>query len=175
MELARHLMEWILYTQMNRPPFLYKPRQLRWVSRSKQGMDRETAEEATRNFIRFPFPLKLNRDPKEDFRNGMTMTLAIYYKQCKRSCPSHLPSLLCRSNPVWSFFGFKDDHAALRQFSQKPYFELKVPPPLCCACSEITARAQISQVLAMSPSDMGCERLRREMLNLDLAFIDRSS
>jgi hypothetical protein len=67
------------------------------------------------------------------------------------------------------------DHAALTQFSQEPYFELKVPPPLCCACSEITAWAQTSQVLAMSPSDMGCERLRREMLNLNLAFIDKSS
>lgn len=27
----------------------------------------------------------------------------------------------------------------------------------------------------MSPSDMGCGRLRREMLNLNLAFIDKSS
>ncbi|CAK7324845.1 unnamed protein product [Dovyalis caffra] len=29
MELARHLMEWILYPQMNLSPFLHKPRQLR--------------------------------------------------------------------------------------------------------------------------------------------------
>lgn len=65
--------------------------------------------------------------------------------------------------------------AALRQFSHVPYFELNVPPPLCWAYSEITARAQLSQVLAISSSDIGCARLRREMLNLDLAFIERSS
>lgn len=68
-----------------------------------------------------------------------------------------------------------NDHAALKQFSQVPYFELKVPPPLCCACSEITARAQTSHVLAIWPSDMGCERLRRDMLNFDFAFTERSS
>jgi hypothetical protein len=93
----------------------------------------------------------------------------------RRGSPWHLPSLLWLNNRAQSFLCFKDDQAALRQFSQEPYFELKVPPPLCWACSEITTRAQTSQVLAISPSDMGCERLRREMLNLDLAFIDRSS
>lgn len=67
------------------------------------------------------------------------------------------------------------NQAALRQFSHVPYFELKLPPPLRCACSEITARAQISQVLAISPRDMGCEMLRKQMLNLDFAFTERSS
>nr|CAN82935.1 hypothetical protein VITISV_039412 [Vitis vinifera] len=69
----------------------------------------------------------------------------------------------------------RDGQAALKQFSHAPYLELKLPPPLCCAYSEITARAQTSQVLAISPSDMGCDRLRSEMLNLDLAFTERSS
>lgn len=65
--------------------------------------------------------------------------------------------------------------AALRQFSHAPYLELKLPPPLSWAYSDITARAQTSQVLAISPSDMGCDRLRSDMLNLDLAFTERSS
>ncbi|CAI0459427.1 unnamed protein product [Linum tenue] len=67
------------------------------------------------------------------------------------------------------------NHAALKQFSQVPYLELKLPPPLCWACSDITALVHTSQVLAISPRDMGCERPRRDMLNLDLAFADRSS
>lgn len=71
--------------------------------------------------------------------------------------------------------GGKKNHAALKQFSQDPYFELKLPPPLCWAYSKITARAQSSQVLAISLSDIGCERLRRDMLNLDFAFAERSS
>jgi hypothetical protein len=76
---------------------------------------------------------------------------------------------------TFAWVGKRDGHAALKQFSQVPYFELKLPPPLCCACSEITARAQTSQVLAIWPSDIGCERLRRDMLNLDFAFTERSS
>lgn len=68
----------------------------------------------------------------------------------------------------------KDRHV-VKQFSQVPYLELKLPPPLCCACSEITVRAQTSQVLAISPRDIGCDRLRKDMLNLDFAFTERSS
>jgi len=67
------------------------------------------------------------------------------------------------------------DHHVVKQFSQVPYLELKLPPPLCCACSEITVRAQTSQVLAISPRDIGCDRLRKDMLNLDFAFTERSS
>ena len=69
----------------------------------------------------------------------------------------------------------KKNQAVLKQFSHVPYLELKLPPPLCCAYSEITARAQMSQVRAISPSDIGCESPLKLMLNLDFAFTERSS
>lgn len=69
----------------------------------------------------------------------------------------------------------KEHYLVVRQFSQVPYLELKLPPPLCCACSEITLRAQTSQVLAISPRDIGCDKLRKDMLNFDFAFTERSS
>lgn len=61
------------------------------------------------------------------------------------------------------------------QSSQVPYLELKVPPPLCCAYSETTPRAQRSQAFAISRIDIGCDKLRKDMLNLDFAFSARSS
>ena len=64
---------------------------------------------------------------------------------------------------------------AATYFSQVPYFELKVPPPNCCAYSQITVRAQASHVLAMSLSDIGCDRLLSNMLNLAIALDERSS
>lgn len=63
----------------------------------------------------------------------------------------------------------------VEQSSQEPYLELKVPPPLCCAYSEITVRAHTSQVFAISLRDIGCEKPRNDMLNLDFALAERSS
>ena len=85
-------------------------------------------------------------------------------------------SSIIKPTSVYAFgWVSKDGYAALKQLSQVPYFELKLPPPLCCACSAITARAQTSQVLAISPSDIGCERVRSDILNFDFAFTERSS
>ena len=69
----------------------------------------------------------------------------------------------------------KRHQVAVKSFSQVPYFELKVPPPLCWAYSVITERAQLSHVVAIFSRDMGCERTLREMLNLDFTFTERSS
>ena len=63
---------------------------------------------------------------------------------------------------------------AATNFSQVPYFELKVPPPNCCAYSHITVRAQASHVLAMSLSDIGCDKLLSNLLNLAIALDERS-
>lgn len=65
--------------------------------------------------------------------------------------------------------------AALRQSSHIPHLELKLPPPNCCAYSEIAARAQTSHVLAISPRDKGSVKLRREILSFDFTFAERSS
>lgn len=64
--------------------------------------------------------------------------------------------------------------AAVRQFSQGPYFELKLPPPCCSAYSQITVRAHLPQVLAISKSDMGCGNLRRDLLSFDCTLTERS-
>jgi len=64
--------------------------------------------------------------------------------------------------------------AALRQFSQVPYLELKFPPPFCCAYSQRIARAQKSLILAIFPRDKGFCRLRSDKLSFDFTFTERS-
>ena len=66
-------------------------------------------------------------------------------------------------------------HAAQKQFSQVPYFEKTLPPPFFTAYSEMAVRAQLSQVLAISPIDMGCDRFLRCKSRFTLAFTERSS
>jgi len=58
-----------------------------------------------------------------------------------------------------------------------PYLELNVPPPNCCngAYSEITPRAEASEVFAISLRDIGCEKLHKDMLSFTSAFSERSS
>ena len=78
-------------------------------------------------------------------------------------------------NKMYSVAKVFRSHDAPTQLSQQPYLELKLPPPVCSAYSEITLRAQASHVLAISRSDMGSARPRSNMPNFDLAFVDRSS
>lgn len=63
----------------------------------------------------------------------------------------------------------------MTQLSHVPYLELKLPPPFFSAHSKIAARQQSSHVLAMSFTDMGCDMLRKHILNLVFAFAERSS